>query len=144
MRHLSRCHKDGAVGMLATGDFMSWPQRRETSKAKQLLPAEVDFYLTYDWSLHPHLTVQETIYRLRGEIDKLELISNGWQLREVATNLFLLSCALLNALDEYLRGPTLRMPKQLGRQRCGRYAMFESEKIIGVFYRSHRKDVRLW
>jgi hypothetical protein len=73
-----------------------------------LLPAELDFYLAYNWCLDPHLTVREAIEHLRVEIGRLRTVPKGWQTGEVATNVFLLSCAVSSAVEEYLRGPTLR------------------------------------
>ena len=80
------------------------------------LPAELEFYQSYDWCLNPHLTVSEAIHHLGEEVDKLSIVPNGWQTDEVATNIFLLSCGLLNCIDEYLRGPTLRLPESDWRQ----------------------------
>ena len=39
---------------------------------------------------------------------------------EVVTNVYLLSCGLLNCVDEYLRGPGLRLPWRLAEMRVGR------------------------
>ena len=83
-----------------------------------VLPAELEFYQSYDWCLNPYLTVNEAIRHLRGELDRLAIVPNGWQIGEVTTNIFLLSCGLLNCVDEYLRGPALRLPKSSGRNRC--------------------------
>jgi hypothetical protein len=84
----------------------------QASTCQDLLPAELDFYSAYDSCLGPHLTVREAIDHLRGEIARLKIVPEGWQTGEVATNIFLLSCALLNGVDDYLRGPALRLPKQ--------------------------------
>ena len=47
---------------------------------------------------------------------------DGWQIGEVATNIFLLSCGLLNCVDEYLRGPALRLPTRVAATAVGRSA----------------------
>jgi len=78
-----------------------------------VLPAELEFYETYAWCLNPHLTVHEAIGHLRDEIDRLATVPQGWQTGEVAANIFLLSCGLFNCVDEYLRGPALRLPSRL-------------------------------
>ena len=101
----------------------------QTSTRQDLLPAELDFYSAYDWSLDPHLTVREAIDHLCGEIERLKIVPAGWQTREVATNIFLLSCALLNGVEEYLRGPTLRLPKQLAPRLLARGARWTTEKV---------------
>jgi hydroxymethylpyrimidine pyrophosphatase-like HAD family hydrolase len=86
------------------------------------LAAELEFYQSYDWCLKPHLTFGEAIVHLREELTKLAAMPNGWQVSEVTTNIFLLSCGLLNCVDEYLRGPTLRLPARLATTRVGRGA----------------------
>lgn len=85
-----------------------------------VLPAELEFYQSYDWCLNPYPTVSEMIRHLRGELDRLAVVPNGWQVGEVATNIFLFSCGLLNCIDEYLRGPALRIPKRVAGTFAGR------------------------
>ena len=85
-------------------------QSEKVSAPQGCLPAELNFYQAYSWCLSPHLTACEAIEHLRGELDRLAIVPNGWQLGEVATNVFLLSGGLLNCVDEYLRGPALRLP----------------------------------
>jgi len=92
-----------------------------------LLPTELNFYQAYAWCLNPYPTVREAIDYLRGEIGRLEIVPVGWQRSEVATNVFLLSCALMNAVDEDLRGPTLRLPRQLAARRLGCDARWVTE-----------------
>jgi hydroxymethylpyrimidine pyrophosphatase-like HAD family hydrolase len=111
---------------------------------QEMLPAEADFYADYDWCLDPHLTIGEVTDRLRGEIGRLDVAPVGWRIGEVATNVFLLSCALLNGLDEYLRGPTLRMPRQLAARRIGRGVRWMAEKTAGRFRRRAPAQVRRW
>ena len=87
-----------------------------------VLSAEFDFYQTYDWCLNPYFTVSEAIDRLREEVEKLSITRTGWQTDEVASNIFLLSSALLNCIEEYLRGPALRLPTRLAATVVGRSA----------------------
>src|SRR5258706_16392324 len=107
----------------------------EVPPHQEMLPAEADFYADYDWCLDPHLTIGEATDRLRGEIGRLDVAPDGWQFGEVASNVFLLSCALLNGLDEYLRGPTLRMPGKVAARRIGRGGRWMAEKTAGRFRR---------
>ena len=87
-----------------------------------VLPTELDFYQAYDWCLNPYFTVSETIDHLREEVEKLSITRTGWQTNEVASNIFLLSSALLNCIEEYLRGPALRLPTRLAATMVGRSA----------------------
>jgi hydroxymethylpyrimidine pyrophosphatase-like HAD family hydrolase len=75
---------------------------------------EIEFYRSYEWSLNPYVTVREAIEYIHEESDRLGALSiNEWQLAEVVTNLFLLSCGVLNCVDEYLRGPALALPSRV-------------------------------
>src|SRR3981189_936111 len=103
------------------------PETGEVPEAQCLLPTELDFYQTYNWCLDPHPTVRELINYLRSELDRFEVVPESWQRGEVVANVFLLSCALLNAVDEYLRGPALRLPKHLATLRLGRASKWATE-----------------
>lgn len=109
-----------------------------------LLPAETNFYSAYDWCLDPHLMVGEAIEHLAGEIDRLPSTPGGWQTNEVTTNMFLLCCSLLNGIDEYLRGHTLRLPAQLARTRPGRIALWATEKVAENLPKQNRTQVCRW
>lgn len=110
----------------------------------KLLPSEQDFYQSYTWCLHPYLTVREAFKQLHDEIDKLQAVTKGWQVAEIGINIFLLCGALLNAVDEYLRGPTLRMPRELASRRPGRYARRAADKLQSVLRCRHCQQVRHW
>src|SRR5689334_12708221 len=75
------------------------------------LATELSFYQSYSWCLNPVLTVGETVGHLEHEIARLEGTDEDWRLGEVMTNVFLLSCTLLNSIDDYLRGPVYRLPR---------------------------------
>ena len=85
-----------------------------------LLPDELEFYQYYDWCLNPHLRVGDAVHHLGEEINKLSTLSNSWQIGEVTTNIFLLSCGLLDCVDGYLRGAALPLPGQLAATVVGR------------------------
>src|SRR5258708_34275076 len=75
---------------------MTRPEMSDRPARQDPLPAETNFYSAYNWCLDPHLTVGEAIERLAGEIDRLPSTPGGWQTGEVTTNMYLLSCSLLN------------------------------------------------
>jgi hypothetical protein len=85
-----------------------------------VLPAELEFYQSYDWCLNPYLMVSEAIGHLREEVDRLVIMPNEWQVSEVTTNIFLLSCGLLNSVDGYLRGSALQLPNRVAATVVGR------------------------
>jgi hypothetical protein len=76
---------------------------------------EMTFYRDYAWTLNPIPTVRETINFLSNEITRLRTARDGWQVRELMTNVFLLSCSVLNSIDDYTHGSSYRVPsKALG------------------------------
>ena len=113
----------------------------EHSAQTGVLPAELEFYQSYHWSLNPHLTVGEAIGHLGEEIERLSIGLKDWQIREVVTNIFLLSCGLLNSVDGYLRGHALRLPSRVERTAVGRGATRFVE-TVSISPWSHRKVSR--
>jgi len=69
-----------------------------------LLDAELDFYGSYSWSLNPLLTVGEVMDRLQQELRRSDQIEQDWRHDEVMRNIFLLSCTLSAAVEDYLAG----------------------------------------
>ncbi len=108
-----------------------------------LLADELDFYESYDWCLNPHLTADEAVARLGDELGRFETALSGWQTTEVAANVYLLACGILNCVDEYLRGPSLRLPGRLGKTVPGRYAGRLIEALHVTNWRRLAK-VRQW
>src|SRR3989441_4949740 len=72
--------------------------------AHHVLPAEAEFYQSYPWTLNAYPTMAEVVEHLRDEISRMDSLPPGWQLAEVMTNVFLLACALSNAIDDHLMG----------------------------------------
>ena len=70
-----------------------------------LVPSEGEFYQNYGWTLNAYPTIAEVLDYLRAEIPRMESYGPGWQLTEAMTNVFLLACALTNAVDDFLMGP---------------------------------------
>jgi hydroxymethylpyrimidine pyrophosphatase-like HAD family hydrolase/orotate phosphoribosyltransferase len=78
---------------------------------------EQEFYEHYSWCLDPNLTFSTALAHLKEELDKLSTVSLDWQRREVAINVYLLSCGILNATDEHLSGRALRLPTAIEGRR---------------------------
>jgi hydroxymethylpyrimidine pyrophosphatase-like HAD family hydrolase len=70
------------------------------------LPAdhEFAFYNQYGWCLNAFPTLAEVVGHLREEINKLDQLDDTWRRTEVMVNIFLLSCAISDAADDYLLG----------------------------------------
>ena len=120
------------------------PDMRPAGQTQSLLPEEVSFYNAYAWCLNPHPTVGEVIKHIRFEIGRFESVQQGWQSAEVATNIYLLGGALLNNIDEYLRGPTLRLPRRLSGNRPGRAARVIAERTRSAVRYRQLTDVWSW
>src|SRR5713101_2296084 len=89
-------------------------------KIREPLPAmplaeELGFYSQYPWCLNAFPTVSEVVDHLALELGKLDHVSNeaweGWQRSEVITNIFLLSCAITDTIDDHLLGSTYDFSK---------------------------------
>lgn len=70
----------------------------------KLLAEEAGFYSQYTWCLNAVPTVSEVVAHLVEELSKLDQVQEHWQRSEVVTNIFLLSCAITDSVDDYLLG----------------------------------------
>lgn len=113
---------------------------QERSAVSRPLTTELDFYGAYVWSLNPYPIVGDLVQYLVQEIGRLQIDLNDWQTDEVAINIFLLSCGLLNALEEYVRGSTPRMPVRLmTRLGPGATWVVRAMRVVEA-----ARSVRLW
>lgn len=70
----------------------------------KLLAEEAEFYGKYPWCINALPTFQEVAEHLSEELANLARVQAGWQQSEVLTNIFLLSCAITDTVDDYLAG----------------------------------------
>ena len=77
--------------------------------------SERDFYSSYGWCLAPAPRVEDVLAHLREQVECRADPLADWQLRERSINVYLLSCALLNAFDDFVEGSQYRLPKILRR-----------------------------
>src|SRR5438046_3116324 len=75
------------------------------------LDSESRFYGGYAWGLNAYPTVREVVDHLREEVRRLPALDDGWRRGEGLTNVFMLCCALADALDDYLLGVTYDFSK---------------------------------
>jgi hydroxymethylpyrimidine pyrophosphatase-like HAD family hydrolase len=75
-----------------------------------LLESELQFYGNYQWSLNPCPTMREVVQKLREQLSSLQRTNEQWQRAEIANNICLLSSAISNAVDDYLRGTSFELP----------------------------------
>ena len=143
---MQRCEARGrewVIAMLAPDLIKDDPTKDNAPLPGEVLAAEHEFYESYAWCLNPHLTVRKAIEHLRDEIGKLPKLPPGWQADEAVTNVYLLSCGLLNCTDEYLRGPGLRLPWRLATTLPGRCARWMADNILDL-RRRRRNALRQW
>src|SRR2546425_5445666 len=72
--------------------------------SRTLIDDESAFYGRYRWCLDAFPTVADLRGRLRGELKGLQEVSDDWRRDEVLCNVFLLSCALADSVDDHLAG----------------------------------------
>ena len=73
------------------------------SPQADLLETESRFYHGYAWCLDAYPPFRDVVSHLRQHLVKLDDF-DGWQRAEVMTNIFLLSCAIADTVDDYLLG----------------------------------------
>ena len=95
----------------------------------ELLSSERTFYNRYPWSLNVYPTVQEAIGHLRCELNSFTEAREPWQLSEMMTNVFLLSSAIANELDDYLAGKRYDF-SNAARLPFGRLAVTVADKTV--------------
>jgi hypothetical protein len=83
---------------------MSPSANGDAALSPQLLKAELDFYRDYPWCLNALPAIRDVVEHLRRELRRLDEGLENWQRAEVATNVFLLSCAVASSVDDYLNG----------------------------------------
>ena len=96
------------------------PWRKCTRRARGQLPdspcpSEYDFYSSYEWCLAPAPRVADVLAHLREQVECRADPLADWQLHERSLNVYLLSCALLNAFDDFIEGAQYRLPTVLRR-----------------------------
>jgi hydroxymethylpyrimidine pyrophosphatase-like HAD family hydrolase len=69
-----------------------------------LLGAETSFYGRYGWCLDAFPQVRDLVSRLRHELSSDHRALEDWQRQEVVLNAFMLSCAVADAVDDYIAG----------------------------------------
>ena len=76
-----------------------------------LLDTELSYYRRYPWSLNSLLTVREVVDHLQEELCLPDQLEEDWHYNEVMTNVFLLSCTLSAAVEDFLSGSVYEFTK---------------------------------
>src|SRR5215471_16484968 len=90
--------------MQISTDWVCFAQDVSTADSLEGLSPEHTFCQRYGWCVNAFPTVAEVITHIRTELERLPLIEEEWSRAEVMLNIFLLSCALSDTIDDYLLG----------------------------------------
>jgi hydroxymethylpyrimidine pyrophosphatase-like HAD family hydrolase len=111
---------------------------------QQALDAERSFYNRYAWCLNPCLTVGEAVTHLRAELGRLEETSADWQQAEVRTNVYLLACAVLNAVEDWLHVGAGLKPQGMALLPGCRLAVRAGRKLASPLRALRRRRLCRW
>ncbi|KAA6458324.1 hypothetical protein DYQ86_20630 [Acidobacteria bacterium AB60] len=70
----------------------------------RLQQTELDFYENYSWCLNLFPTISQISRYLQQELLKVTPGAEDWRAAEIQTNVYLLACAISNAVDDYIAG----------------------------------------
>jgi haloacid dehalogenase-like hydrolase len=87
----------------ASGESLR-PELAHEPLQTELLDSERRFYRGYPWCLNIFPTIRETVQHLCDELTRFDQVDEDWQHAEVMTNVFLLSSAIRDTIDDYLLG----------------------------------------
>lgn len=104
--------------------------RAETPLQPDLLDGEAAFYAQYAWALDAFPTVEQVTRRLREELRRH--VDAGWQRAEVATNVFLLACALADTVDDYRVGAAYDFSQLTSVLPLARLGVRAADTLVGV------------
>ena len=109
--------------------------------------AEREFYGAYDWCLNAYPSMAEVIQHLSEELRKYPTTKPGWQQDEIARNIFLLSCMIVDTTDDFLLGRRYNFSKVLGVfPALSPLTSFAQKTLHAVAARNwlSRREVRSW
>jgi hydroxymethylpyrimidine pyrophosphatase-like HAD family hydrolase/hypoxanthine phosphoribosyltransferase len=110
-----------------------------TPTAEALLAEESEFYTRYPWCLNIYPTLSEVAHFLGEQIDRLPGLSREWHRDEAITNIYLLSCAISDVIDDYLLGRTYDFTKVTKSLPFVRPVVHATVSILGV-----TRTIRSW
>lgn len=115
--------------------------------AEAVFETESQFYRRYRWCLDAFPTVAELKRRLSRELSALEEVDEGWPRDEVQRNVFLLSCALADSVDDHLAGEGYDFSQAEGALPPVRHVTRTLQSVLGVGRRHHQwrlRRLRAW
>jgi hydroxymethylpyrimidine pyrophosphatase-like HAD family hydrolase/adenine/guanine phosphoribosyltransferase-like PRPP-binding protein len=111
------------------------------------LETETRFYRRYDWCLNAFPTLREVTEHLRSEVRAVDEVDDGWQRAEVVTNVFLLSCAIADTVDDHILGTRWDFSKATTAFPALRPLLRGAEVLVNVYQRVRERRLgalHLW
>lgn len=123
---------DTCINLLGSGASTEEGRERYQPLRNKALEEELSFYAKYPWSLQVFPTVRDVIEHLREELAKVALPQREWQAKEAETNIFLLSCAICEAVDDYLLGVCYDLSKVASVLRFATPILRGAERLLKI------------
>lgn len=89
-------------------------RRARETEPPPVLESELLFYEQRSWCLNAFPTLGEVIIHLGQEMSSSAGAGDDWRRAEALTNVFLLSCAVSDTVDDYLLGPRYDFSQAVG------------------------------
>ena len=78
------------------------------------LAEENDFYNSHSWCLNAYPSIGEVVRHLDEELTRFMASEVDWRRDEIARNVYLLACTIIDTTDDYLLGRRYSFSKVLG------------------------------
>src|SRR5437764_14691888 len=78
------------------------------------LAEENNFYNSYSWCLNAYPSIGEVVRHLDEELTRFLAAEANWHRDEIARNVYLLACTIIDTTDDHLLGPRYNFSKVLG------------------------------
>jgi len=78
------------------------------------LAEENDFYNSYDWCLNAYPSIGEVVRHLDDELTRFQAAEADWRRDEIARNVYLLACTIIDTTDDHLLGRRYNFSKVSG------------------------------
>ena len=100
--------------MTTTTDMAIFSAVRMNGAPCTPLAEENDFYNSYSWCLNAYPSIGEVVRHLDEELTRFMAAEVDWRRDEIARNVYLLACTIIDTTDDYLLGRRYSFSKVLG------------------------------
>lgn len=100
--------------MTTTSEMALLSSVRLSDAPQTPLAEEQDFYNSYNWCLNAYPSIGEVIRHLDEELSRFLTAEANWRRDEIARNVYLLACTIIDTTDDHLLGRRYNFSKVLG------------------------------